>query len=1068
MEEGKRRGGCGDGDDDSCCSGSTNASKIAMVPEGHLPMYLADAFGELYEEDGMVVMARGLGSLLLLATFVRFYADTEEGHLALLQEEEEKAPNGGLKRPQLQKAPLVLVLSLNDNERKSLLMILQSWGTPPSMMPILITNESGQAKDRQALYARGGVFCITSRILITDLLTNVVTANEIAGMLVHRADQVTDESTEAFILRIFHSQKQPQCSGFVKGFSESPENLLSGFAKVDKVLKALRVRKLYLYPRFHESIRNELESTPPAVTEIHQPLSPLQKEIQHCIAAAVQACIRELKQTTTKLEWSNADLAIENCVTANFDKAISRQLEHEWHQLSPSTKQLVQDLRTLRTLFQSLLQYDCVCFWKLLQNIKSMSASSRHPSMWLLTSAADRLYRKAKERVYRIEFHQEQQQSTATTTNAKLVAVLEESPKWKLLRRVLDEVQKDYNTAKDRQQDQEGQESVEEGPCSVLVLVKDERTMETLKSYLTGGKKKTLAWMWLRYLEQQNDRSRAIITSSNKNNNTGSGGTSWDAVNGMAALSEERRLLLEEEGRTRRHLFGDTRNRATKKTGRQQPKRKLNEVPSYLKKRRRVATEKGRGDLVHQSTEDLEREAVLDDAMEEVERELDHDDKSSSDSSNEDHEPKNRQVIADRLKQSKERDEQVTQAMFEVTNPSELRVVIKSLTAIETGDHNSLLLLQDIRPNYVVFYDVDVAFIRAVEMYAALRTTSGEPLKTYFLVFEQSSEEKNFKKVLEKEKDAFERLIHHKKVMAPPMLHDTTQSQEMQQAAGSATSTYMNGTLPLAFDSRKGVGSKTLSKIRRDIAVDVREFRAALPSILHQGGMRLAPVTLTVGDFVLSNVHCVERKSISDLYGSFASGRLFTQAEAMCKHYKCPSLLIEFDPNKSFCLQNPNELGLDIKQDSACTKMSLLCMHFPALRILWSKNPHETLKLFQDLKRNHEEVNVDKAIEVGRNESLEALFQGPKTRGNSNSEGAAEGAGQEQNVQEEEEDEVNEVARDMLLRLPGVTVQAARRIMEQVDCLKDLADLPREQLRKIAGPVAGQKLFTFFRQQQQS
>ena len=70
-------------------------------------------------------------------------------------------------------------------------------------MPIpkkLITNESGQAKDCQALYTQGGVFCITSCMLITDLLTNVIMANEIAGMLVYWADQVMDESTEAFIL----------------------------------------------------------------------------------------------------------------------------------------------------------------------------------------------------------------------------------------------------------------------------------------------------------------------------------------------------------------------------------------------------------------------------------------------------------------------------------------------------------------------------------------------------------------------------------------------------------------------------------------------------------------------------------------------------------------------------------------------------------------------------------------------------------------------------------------------------------------------------------------------------
>lgn len=36
---------------------------------------------------------------------------------------------------------------------------------------------------------------------------------------------------------------------------------------------------------------------------------------------------------------------------------------------------------------------------------------------------------------------------------------------------------------------------------------------------------------------------------------------------------------------------------------------------------------------------------------------------------------------------------------------------------------------------------------------------------------------------------------------------------------------------------------------------------------------------------MLSNVHCVERKSISDLFGSFASGQLYTQAEEMFKYY---------------------------------------------------------------------------------------------------------------------------------------------------------------------------------------
>lgn len=87
-------------------------------------------------------------------------------------------------------------------------------------------------------------------------------------------------------------------------------------------------------------------------------------------------------------------------------------------------------------------------------------------------------------------------------------------------------------------------------------------------------------------------------------------------------------------------------------------------------------------------------------------------------------------------------------------------------------------------------------------------------------------------------------------------------------------------------------------------------------------------------------------------------------------------------------------------------------------------------------------------MEIGRSESMESMLQ-PASK--------AEG-------DEEEEDEINEVARDMLLRLPGVGVQAARKIMEEVDSIAELASMPRPDLRRVAGPIVGQKLFSFFQQ----
>jgi len=79
------------------------------------------------------------------------------------------------------------------------------------------------------------------------------------------------------------------------------------------------------------------------------------------------------------------------------------------------------------------------------------------------------------------------------------------------------------------------------------------------------------------------------------------------------------------------------------------------------------------------------------------------------------------------------------------------------------------------------------------------------------------------------------------------------------------------------------------------VLVDMREFRSELPSLIHKRGIDLEPLTLDVGDYILTPDICVERKSISDLIGSLNSGRLYKQAEAMGRHYKKPVLLIEHE-----------------------------------------------------------------------------------------------------------------------------------------------------------------------------
>jgi len=157
----KRRNDPQDGSPGS--SNSSSSSSSSMIPSpGLLPSYLASAFAELYEEDGLMVLAKGLGWMSLLASFVRFYADVEEGHASMIADELQRtsaplvspSPSSSSTKGKTDfaappvKPPLVLVLGLRQVEHEALLSILDSWGTPHHMMPKSITNESGQGKDR--------------------------------------------------------------------------------------------------------------------------------------------------------------------------------------------------------------------------------------------------------------------------------------------------------------------------------------------------------------------------------------------------------------------------------------------------------------------------------------------------------------------------------------------------------------------------------------------------------------------------------------------------------------------------------------------------------------------------------------------------------------------------------------------------------------------------------------------------------------------------------------------------------------------------------------------------------
>ena len=218
--------------------------------------------------------------------------------------------------------------------------------------------------------------------------------------------------------------------------------------------------------------------------------------------------------------------------------------------------------------------------------------------------------------------------------------------------------------------------------------------------------------------------------------------------------------------------------------------------------------------------------------------------------------------------------------------------MILTHSQLRENPHNAIA---DVCPTYVIMYDPDISVIRELE---AFQSTLPYYLRVYFLCYDKSVEEHRYVTSLNKDKTAFEKLITTKEHLVVALPDDPFElEREIQAEASFGADLYDLSAVSTAVSSdTRTLMSRDKNKLlqARKIVVDVREFRSALPSMLHQSTYAVVPRTITVGDYILAPDICVERKGISDLFQSFQSGRLFNQAEAMIKHYAFPSLLIEF------------------------------------------------------------------------------------------------------------------------------------------------------------------------------
>ncbi|PLN80289.1 putative DNA repair protein RAD1 [Aspergillus taichungensis] len=913
---------------------------------------------------------------------------------------------------------LVLVVGADDRENEWIGEALAEHyaisKTPMARGLKVINTERATVSMREKIYAEGGILSVTSRILVVDLLSKLLDPQKITGMIVLHADRVVATSTEAFIIRIFRDNNK---TGFLKAFSDLPEPFTTGFAPLANSLRNLFLRKASLWPRFHVTVAESLEGHRKAeVIELEVPMSEKMREIQNAVLECVELCIAELRKANAGLDM--AEWTLDSALHRSFDVSIRRQLDPIWHRVSFRTRQIVSDLSDLRAILHALLTYDAVSFVKYLDTIVTAHSpppgSTKHNySPWLFLDAAHVLFQTAKSRVYQGKINSD---AAITSTNAyidTLKPVLEAQPKWEVLADVLAEIETDAYL---------NPLPADESNSTVLIMCTDQRTCRQLREYLGT-------------MHASVDSKKPAVPDD-----------ADDAPENKGSADVLMRRRLREYLEWKKTLSNINKNLSVQQNGDRQsggsrdspaPANPLGRAPPN--KRRRVrgggAVSSAAGRVPNTSVQtDVEQLGQVTELIDEVQP-------------TEIEEAQKEEVVIDLLEDMED--------YYELYDMNDL-VMIHPYDG-DMDEH----ILEEVRPRYIIMYEPDPAFIRRVEVYRS--SHAGRNVRVYFIYYGGSVEEQRYLSAVRREKDSFTKLIKEKSNMAVTITHDRSAEDPQEQFLRTVNTRIAGG------------GRLAATAAPPRVVVDVREFRSALPSLLHGNNMIIVPCQLTVGDYILTPDICVERKSVRDLITSLRNGRLYNQAETMLQHYKNPLLLIEFDQNKSFTFDafaSASTPGTTFLTDygfsssgtgtttpststslvnpsspkSAQHLIVLLTLTFPRLKIIWSSSPYQTAEIFAELKKNNPEPDPVRAVQIG----LDIDFGGDADTGD-----IMAAAGFEHRT-------FNLLPQDMLRTVPGVTPPVLERLIVETDNINEIANMSVEQLDPLVGSEAARKIVGFF------
>lgn len=851
--------------------------------------YVDAVVSELTANDGVLVLARGLG--LVESVLARFIERSCEAH------------------------KLVLVFNGSEGDVRRVQRTLLTRGVKRTLRFIGASDVS--PVERAKLYRGGGVLWTTARTAVLDMLSGQLPPQLVAGIVVLRCEQVRETSTDVFAVR---ECRRHNGAAFVKGLTESPERMCSGFDFARRTLVLLRVRHLLLWPRFRDEVKAELEARTPECIVMWQPMTESMTQIQAHLLSIISLCVAEVKRANLQLDVRE-QFTLESVLTRQFEQTVALSITPKWYTIGARTKQLIADIRALRRLLLALMQADAVQFYRYWQLILEQQ------SQWIFTDDAQKLDRLARERVLvapadfepanvvvpadddaASESSAKRRHTADQPSGSKAVElILEVPPKWEQLEELLDEIA-----------DTDRKSAL--GSSTTLIVAADERGANQVREFLTKGARATLRSSFAIYQRYRRARaaqaaqpSTAKVGQYERYRRAQGGKHTYKQAEAAAAVAEATTAVDTNDN-------NDDDNDIDNDDEAAEPLDLLTHADQQA-------------DWLASQAPPPVGEAAAAAAAVPAEVVVVEDEVAAA--------------VADSVSLSELEQEASFQTNFGVL--SQPLVLVSSVANPDA--------LSDYRPRYVILLQPDCAYIRELERYKAARP--GVALRVYYCVYSESVEKAHNECVLAAEKEAFRTLASIKaKLVMPESFDEPEAAADQEEPPANPFSMSEPRATSKASSLVGGGAGKSMLAAADLVIVDTREFRSSLPSMLHHDRLRLLPATLAVGDYILSPDVCVERKSVADLVGSLNSGHLYEQAGVLCRLYERPVLLIEFAEDEAFGLAPPELLQAEITGANVQSKLTLLTLHFPRLCVMLSRSSRDTARIFRQLKRGRPDPDI--------------------------------------------------------------------------------------------------------------